>query len=252
VLQPCNDFLQPFAAHQIREHKGTLAALPPRVAIHHFERRPHVRREVDLVNHQQPAALDAGSTLARNLVAARDVDHVNKSIHEFGAEGRREVVAAAFDEDQLHPWVEQLKLGNRLQVHRSVLANGRVRATAGLDAHDAVGGQRALADQELGVLLGVDVVGDDAHIHARPKPLAQAIHQGRLSATHRTRDSNSKCPHVILLRTKSIVARAAAPQLVRKSTILRQPAPRRSPDRPLSWASPNCESCRVCRWTGNS
>jgi CubicO group peptidase (beta-lactamase class C family) len=61
------------------------------------------RREVDLVDHQQVGAGDAGAALARDLVAGGDVDDVDRQVGQFRAEGGRQVVAAAFDQDQVEP-----------------------------------------------------------------------------------------------------------------------------------------------------
>jgi hypothetical protein len=68
-------------------------------------------------------------------------------------------------------------------------------AAAGLDTADALGGQRALADQKLGVLPGVDVVGHDPDAIARRKLTAEAIDQSRLAAAYRPRNANPECSH---------------------------------------------------------
>src|SRR5579871_2612093 len=134
LLQPLNDAVEPLAAHQIREHEGPVSTHSPGVAIHHFERSSNKWREIDFVDYQQAAALDARPPLAGNLVAAGYVDYVDEGVHQFGTEGGRQVVAAAFDQDQLQAGMQRLEFGNRLQVHRSVLANGGMRAPAGLHA----------------------------------------------------------------------------------------------------------------------
>ncbi len=100
----------PTPAAQIREHERPVAAHLAGVALHHFERRAHVRRKIDLVDHQQIRAHDARAALARNLVAARHVDHVDRNVHQFRAERRGQIVAAAFDEDQFQARMRALQI----------------------------------------------------------------------------------------------------------------------------------------------
>src|SRR5712671_5126240 len=71
-----DDVSQALAGLEVGEHEGALPAHAARVAVHHLERRADHRREIDLVDDQQVALGDAGATLARDLVAGRDVDHV--------------------------------------------------------------------------------------------------------------------------------------------------------------------------------
>ncbi len=81
VFQPGDDNVEPRSARQIREHKRPITSHSAGVTVHNFKRRSHMRRQVDFVNHQQSAALDAGSALARDLVSAGHVDHVNEGVH---------------------------------------------------------------------------------------------------------------------------------------------------------------------------
>ena len=67
-----------------------------------------------------------------------------------------------------------------------------MRAAAGLDADDALRRQRAGAGQELGILLGVDVVGDDGDVVAVAHVLAEAIDQRRLAGADRPADADAK------------------------------------------------------------
>ena len=62
---------------------------------------PDERREIRLVDDEQIGLRDARPAFARNLVAARHVDHVNRVIGEVAAELRGKVIAAALDEQQL-------------------------------------------------------------------------------------------------------------------------------------------------------
>src|SRR5579883_2648157 len=86
---------------EIGKEKGAFAAHLARVPVHHLEARADQRREIDLVDDQQIRARDARPALARDLVAGGDVDDVEGDIRELRAEGRREIVAAGFDEDEI-------------------------------------------------------------------------------------------------------------------------------------------------------
>ena len=99
---------------------------------------PTMRREVDLVDDEQVRARDAGAALARNLVAGRDVDHVEREVGKLRAERRGQVVAAALDDDEVEIAEAPREPVDRLEVDRGVLADRRVRAAAGLDADDAL------------------------------------------------------------------------------------------------------------------
>ncbi len=71
-------------------------------------------------------------------------------------------------------------------------------AATGFYAGDALGFQRAGAGEELGVLLGVDVVGDHGDLVAGAHMLAQAVDQGGLAGSDRAADADSEgamCRH---------------------------------------------------------
>ena len=65
-----------------------------------------------------------------------------------------------------------------------------MRAAAGLDADDPVGGKRAAPDEELGVLVRVDVVGDDRQVEPVRSRQAQRLDQGGLAGADRAADSD--------------------------------------------------------------
>jgi hypothetical protein len=66
-----------------------------------------------------------------------------------------------------------------------------VRASAGLDAQDAVGGKRAVAHEELGVLARVDVVGDDGKVQVVAEPFAEAQDKHGLAGTDGASDAQT-------------------------------------------------------------
>src|SRR5438477_408162 len=54
-----------------------------------------------------------------------------------------------------------------------------MRAASGLHAHDAIRRQGLVTNEELRVLAGVDVVGDDGHLEALPELPAEPAEQSR-------------------------------------------------------------------------
>src|SRR5260221_530623 len=98
----------------------------------------------------------------------------------------------ASDEDQVEPGDALVLLGHGGEVDRGVLGDRRVRAAAGLDAGDALRRERARAYQELRILFGIDVVGDDGDGVALAHMLAQAIHQRGLPRADRAADADAQ------------------------------------------------------------
>src|ERR1700683_5364388 len=71
-------------------------------------------------------------------------------------------------------------------------------ARPGFDAANAFHRQHTLPRQKLGVFLGVNVVGDDGEIDARPKLSRELVYERRLARTHRTGNANSVRPGKIV------------------------------------------------------
>ena len=80
----------------------------------------------------------------------------------------------------------------RVEVHRRVFTNRRVRAAAGLDADDAVGRERPASHQKLHVLSREDVVGDHAETVVVAHALAQGVDERGFPGADRTANSE---PH---------------------------------------------------------
>ena len=134
-----------------------------------------------------------GSALARNLVARGDVDHIEADVRQLGAEGRGKVIAAGFDDDQIEIGKFPSHLRDGRQIDGGVLANRGMGAAARLHA-GAVRGQRAGAGEELGVLAGIDVVGDHRDLVIAAHPLAQCVSERGLAGADRPTDADAQRP----------------------------------------------------------
>ena len=165
-----------------------------RVARHDVEARAHERRQIDLVDDEQIRSRDAGAALARDLVAARDINHINGGVHKLRAETRGEVVAAAFEKNQIEMGMALRQFVERVEVQRRVLANRGVRTAAGLHAQDAIRGQRFAPHEKLHVFAREDVVGDNAELILATHPLAERVHKRRLAGAHGPADAEPYRP----------------------------------------------------------
>jgi hypothetical protein len=98
-------------------------------------------REVDLVHDQKVRARHPRPLLARDVLPRRRVDHVKRQVGQFRREGRGEVVAARFDEHHVEIGNARPELRHGGEVDRGILPDRGMRAAAGLDPPDAIGGQ---------------------------------------------------------------------------------------------------------------
>ena len=184
-----------------------------------------------------------GPALARDLVAGRHVDDVDGEVGEFRAEGGGEVVAAALDEEQFERREARHHVLHGGEVDGGVLADGGVRAAAGLDAGDALRRQRAGAGQEFRVLARVDVVGDDGDVVRAAEAPAQPLGQRRLAGAYGPADADPERSVVLMSGTASCTGSRGAWRAGRA------PAPRcragrgrpRAPPRPLP-PPPGCSA----------
>src|SRR5690606_3052981 len=129
------------------------------VTVHDVEVGADQRGQVGLVDHQQVGEGDAGAALAGHLVAARDVDDEDLHVDQAGGEGGGEVVAAGLHQDQIQGRVRGDQGVDGVEVGGDVVADGGVRAAGGVHGGDALVGQGGVAAKEVGVLGGVDDVG---------------------------------------------------------------------------------------------
>lgn len=161
-----------FFRAQVCEQKGAFAAHDFGIAGHDLQVRADVGREVGFVNKQQIAVADGRPALAWDFVALGDVDDIDEGVDEFRGKGGGEVVAAAFDQNELGVGMAVLEIGDGGEVHAGVIADGGVWAAACFDAQNAVRREGFVAGEEFGVLAGVDVVGHDGEGKFVPEPLA--------------------------------------------------------------------------------
>src|SRR4051812_16980650 len=185
------------------EHDGAGTSHPPSVGLHYRKICADQRREVGLVDHEEVRQRDPGPALARHLVPSGDVDHIDGVVGELAAVLRGEVVAAALDEEKLGGGPHLLhQLFESEEVVADVLANGGVRAAAGLDGADPCFGQRLVAHQELGVLAGEDVVRH----HSQGDPIPQLATEGEeergLAASDGSADADRERPQRVVARER--------------------------------------------------
>jgi len=152
----------------------------------------HLLGDVDLVDDQQIGLGDAGAAFAGDFVAGGDVDHVEGEVGQFRAEGGGKVVAAGFHQHQFQVRVAALQVVDGRQVHGGVFTDCRVRAAAGFHAEDAVGIQGFVAQEEVGVFPGVDVVGDYGDVVVVPEGFAQLAQQRGFTGADGAADAYSQ------------------------------------------------------------
>ena len=171
---------------EIAKQEGTIASHEPGIAVHDLEARAHVGSKILLVDDQNVGMAHAGPALARNLVSGGHVDDVNEEVGKRRAEGEREVVAAAFNEQKFNVGKALHHLIHSFQVHGRVLADGCVRASAGFDANNPFNGKNAVFGEKFCILLRVDIVGDDSDAVILCHASGQSFNQCGFSGTHRS------------------------------------------------------------------
>src|SRR4030095_16957083 len=94
---PGHHVIHAFASLEVGKHEGLLTAHHFRITVHDLEVCPNIRGKIRLVDHEKIGSRDARTSLARNLVASRDVDDVDRRVHQFRAKTRGEIVATALE-----------------------------------------------------------------------------------------------------------------------------------------------------------
>ncbi|GHU29345.1 hypothetical protein FACS189497_07150 [Betaproteobacteria bacterium] len=177
---------------EVGEHKRALATHFPGVARHHFERRPHQRREVDLVDHEQIGAGDARAALARNLVTSGHIDDVNREVGQLRRKRRREIITSRLDKNDLQPRKTPVQPVDGLKIDRGILTDRGMRTAAGLDPEYALRREGFVAGEEFGILCGVNIVGHHRKLVALAQGPAQGQGQRRFAGTHRPADPHAQ------------------------------------------------------------
>jgi hypothetical protein len=173
------------------EDDGPLAAHAAGVAGHDVEVGADGGGEVGLVDDQEVALGEAGAAFARDLVAAGDVDDLDREVGEFAAEAGGEVVAAGLDEEEVGAELA-MEIFEREEVGGDVLADGGMGAAAGFDGADAGGVEGPVVDQEFAVFAGEDVVGDGGQCEAIAQVAAELEHERGFPAADRAADADGE------------------------------------------------------------
>ena len=96
---------------------------------------------------------DAGTAFSRDFVPARHVDDVDGTVHQLGTETGREVIPAAFDEDDIEVGKPLREAPNGILVERCVLAYGGVWTSARFHTDNPLFRETSGTDEELRVPL---------------------------------------------------------------------------------------------------
>src|SRR5690606_16833377 len=105
-------------------------------------------------------------------------------------EGRRQIVAAALDQDDVELRETPVEVSDGGKVQRGILANGGMRTAASLDADDAIFRNRLGPGKDQGILTRIDVIGNDCHRISVAHGLEQLLAQGRLARADRAANAD--------------------------------------------------------------
>ena len=180
-----------FAGLAIRQHGWPATT-------HHFAFFDHALeicsdkgRKVGLVDDQKIAAQDSRAAFARNIVAARDIDHEQPVIDKIEREGRGEIVAAGFDEHeiQLREQASSCSIAWMFRVGSSRIA---VCGQAPVSTAMTRPGSIRPDAQPFGILVGDEIVGDDGDIDvAGLKAAGSALDKRGLAGSDRSADADA-------------------------------------------------------------
>ena len=184
-----DDFIDSSSVLHLSENKRTVPSHLPRVPIHHAQVRADGFRQVGFVDDEKVALRDARPAFPRNLVSARNIDHLDGVVREFPAETGREVIPAGFQKKNVR-LMKSMQIFQRHQIRGNVFANGRMRTSARLHRANALCRESFVTRQELAVFSCKDVIGNGGNTQPRSQLAAELKHQRRLSAAHRATDSD--------------------------------------------------------------
>lgn len=136
-----------------------------------------------------PAAIDT----CLRVADAQDFQVQDPPVDEIEREGRSEIVATGFEQDQLDTRKARLELIAGGDVERRILADHRVRTGARLDRRHPVGIDQSGPPQPLGILLGDEIVGDDGEVDAATlQHWNQRLDQRGLARADRTANADPR------------------------------------------------------------
>ena len=84
-----------------RKNSGAPLSHLRRIALHNRQIRTHNLRQIDLVHDQQIRPGDTRPALARHLVPAGHIDHVDDEVGQFARVVGGQVVAAGLDQEEV-------------------------------------------------------------------------------------------------------------------------------------------------------
>src|SRR5215469_1554584 len=159
----CN-LINALAVLQIREDERPMESHLQGVRFHHVQVRSDERGQIDLVDHEKIRPYNSRATLARYFFAFGHINYVNGEIRQLGTEGSRKIVASRLDKAEFRVREFPVHVINRSEVHGSVLADCRVRATTSLDTHDAFCRKSFRSRENELVLFRVNIVRYDVDV----------------------------------------------------------------------------------------
>src|SRR5580658_10136990 len=186
------DLLDTFATLQIRENKRPIRAHSNRIRFHDRKVSANKRSQVDFVDNQKVGTRYTWTAFAWYFFALRNIDDIDSQISKFRAERCGQIVTARFDETQFRVGKFPVHFVDRGEVHGCIFANGGVRATSGLDAHDALRWKSFGARQDELVFLRIDVIRDYVDVVLMAKPLAEGFDKSGLARSNRATDSDAE------------------------------------------------------------
>lgn len=145
--------IQPLAVLDDRKYRRATLAHVGRVPLHHLQIRSNGLGKIDLVHHQQVRPGDTRPALARDLVAARDVNHVDDEVGQFARVVRSEVITAGLDQEEIGGELP-LKVLERKKIGADIFPDCGVRTSTRFDGTDSRRGEGFVAGEELGIFPG--------------------------------------------------------------------------------------------------
>lgn len=198
-FDPGDDGVEIVFALEVAKQEWPRSPLGLRVSLHHAEVGPDEWGEVDLVNDEEIAGANRGSTFSWDFVSFGDIDDVNERIDQLWGKGGGEIVAAAFDEQQLETGEFRLQCTTGLLVHRRVVADRGVRTSAGFDSSDPFGRQCRVPNEELSILRAIDVIGHYGHRVTLAQALTELEAKHRLARADWAADADTRrARHVVI------------------------------------------------------